>query len=38
VTGVYDLRRPNRALAAIRRAHGATVRQITPWITIVTAD
>ena len=38
VTGVYDLRRPGRALAAIRRAHGATVWQITPWITIVTVD
>ncbi|WP_267433526.1 FecR domain-containing protein [Sphingomonas sp. GM_Shp_1] len=37
VTGVYDLRRPDRALAAIRRAHGATVWQVTPWITIVTA-
>ncbi|WP_236697156.1 FecR family protein [Sphingomonas sp. Leaf257] len=38
VTGVYDLRRSDRALVAIRRAHGATVRHITPWITIVTAD
>ncbi len=38
VTGVYDLRRPDRALAAIRRAHGATVWQVTPWFTIVTAD
>lgn len=38
VTGVYDLRHPDRALDAIRRAHGATVRQITPWITVVTAD
>lgn len=38
VTGVYDLRHTDQALTAMRRAHGVTVRQITPWITIVTAD
>lgn len=38
VTGVYDLHHPDRALAAIRRAHGAAVWQVTPWITVVTAD
>lgn len=38
VTGVYDLRHSDQALAAMRRAHGLTVRQITPWITIVTAN
>ncbi|MET4896651.1 FecR domain-containing protein [Sphingomonadaceae bacterium jetA1] len=38
VTGVYDLRHPDRALAAIQMAHGVTVRQVTPWIIIVTAD
>lgn len=38
VTGVYDLRRTNQALTAMRQAHGVTVRQIIPWITIVTAD
>lgn len=37
VTGVYDLRRPDRALTALRRAHGVTIWQVTPWITIVTA-
>ena len=38
VTGVYDLRHPDRALAAIRQVHGATVWQVTPWVTIVTAS
>lgn len=38
VTGVYDLRRPDRALAAMRRAHGVSVWQVTPWITVVAAD
>lgn len=38
VTGVYDLRDPERALAALRQAHGATTMRITPWITIVTID
>jgi len=38
VTGVYDLRHTDQALTAMRRAHGVTVRQITPWITVVTAD
>lgn len=38
VTGVYDLRHPDHALAALRQAHGATVWQITPWLVIVTAD
>lgn len=38
VTGVYDLRHPDRALAALSRAHGVTVRRTTPWLTIVSID
>ena len=38
VTGVYDLRHSDRALAAMRQAHGLSITQITPWITIVHAD
>lgn len=38
VTGVYDLRDPQRALAALRQAHGATTMTITPWITVVTIN
>jgi transmembrane sensor len=38
VTGVYDLRHTDQALTAMRRAHGVTVRQITPWVSVVTAD
>ncbi len=38
VTGVYDLRDAQRALAALRQAHGATTVTVTPWITVVTVD
>lgn len=38
VTGVYDLRQPDRALAAMRQAHGLAITSLTPWITIVHAD
>ncbi|WP_343525293.1 FecR domain-containing protein [Sphingomonas sp.] len=38
VTGVYDLRQPDRALAAMRQAHGLGIVKITPWITIVRSD
>lgn len=36
VTGVYDLRDPDAALAALGHAHDVTIRQITPWLRIVT--
>ncbi len=35
VTGVYNLSDPVDALRGIARAHGATVRQITPWVLVV---
>lgn len=35
VTGVYTLTDPVEALRAIARAHGATVRQMTPWLLVV---
>lgn len=35
VTGVYNLAEPVEALGAIARAHGATVRRITPWIVVI---
>jgi transmembrane sensor len=35
VTGAYNLVNPVDALRAIARAHGATVREITPWLLIV---
>lgn len=38
VTGVYDLRHPDQALAAMRQSHGLAITRITPWITIVHAD
>ncbi|GAA0746628.1 DUF4880 domain-containing protein [Sphingomonas sp. ABOLD] len=38
VTGVYDLRHPQEALAALAAAHMVRVTQVTPWITIVTSD
>lgn len=38
VTGVYDLRDPGRALAALAAAHGARVRRITPWVMTISAD
>lgn len=37
VTGVYNLADPAEALRAVVRAHGATVRRITPWLLVVTA-
>lgn len=38
VTGVYDLRHPQAALTALAAAHHARVREITPWVMVVTAD
>lgn len=35
VTGVYNLRDPIDALRAIGQAHGARIRQITPWIVVI---
>lgn len=38
VTGVYDLRHPQAALAALAAVHRVRVTRVTPWITIVTSD
>lgn len=38
VTGVYDLRHPQEALAALAAVHRVRVTRVTPWITIVTSD
>ena len=38
VTGLYDLKNPALALAAIARAQNATVRRITPWLLVVSAS
>lgn len=35
VAGVYDLRRPQEALRAVAQAHGAEIRQVTPWVTVI---
>ncbi len=37
VSGIYDLRDPERTLRALGEAHGATVRRISPWLLVVTA-
>lgn len=36
VSGIYDLRDPDRALEALARAHKVTVSQVSPWLRIVT--
>lgn len=38
VTGTYDFRDPKRSLALIVAPYGARIIQITPWLTIVTAE
>lgn len=38
VTGVYNLADPLEALRAIARAHGARVRQITPWLVVISSS
>ena len=38
VTGVYNLADPVDALHAIARAHAATVRQITPWVLVISGS
>lgn len=35
VTGVYNLREPLEAFRALAQAHGATVRQISPWVVVI---
>jgi transmembrane sensor len=34
-TGVYKLGDPAKALRAVASAHGATVRQISPWLVVL---
>jgi transmembrane sensor len=36
VTGIYDLRHPQATLTALAASHDATVRQLSPWLLIVT--
>jgi transmembrane sensor len=38
VTGVYDLRHPKAALTSLAEVHDLKLRQISPWITVVSAD
>ncbi|WP_203426942.1 FecR family protein [Sinorhizobium sp. BG8] len=35
ITGVYDLRNPADAVSAIAQTYGARVRQISPWIMVI---
>lgn len=35
VTGAYDPRDPAKALTLLLSAHGGTVRQVTPWVLLV---
>ncbi|MFB8342895.1 FecR family protein [Brucella cytisi] len=37
ITGVYDLRKPVDALRAAVQVHGANVRQISPWMAVVSS-
>ncbi len=38
VTGIYDLRDTAGAMAALTRAHGGRVTQVTPWLLILSDD
>lgn len=38
VTGVYNLSVPMVALHAVASAHGATVREIGPWLVVISRD
>lgn len=38
VTGVYNLSDPAIALRAVASAHGATVRQISPWLVVISRN
>lgn len=35
VTGVYDARQPERVLHALARSHHLRIRNLTPWITVI---
>lgn len=37
VTGAYNLNDPEDALRGMARAHGATVRRITPWLLVMSS-
>lgn len=38
VSGLYDLRDPVDTLTTLAGQHGGRIRQITPWLLVVTAD
>lgn len=38
VTGLYDLDDPVQTLRAVAMTHGATVRQISPWLLVLSRD
>ncbi|MEE4450553.1 FecR family protein [Novosphingobium resinovorum] len=38
VTGAYDARQSDRVLLALAKSHDMSVRKLTPWITLITAD
>jgi len=38
ITGAYNLTDPEHALRGMARAHGATVRRITPWLLVMSAS
>jgi len=38
ITGAYNLADPEHALRGMARAHGATVRRITPWLLVMSAS
>jgi transmembrane sensor len=38
ITGAYNLGDPEEALRAMARVHGARVRQITPWMIVISAN
>jgi transmembrane sensor len=38
VSGIYDLHDPVKTLRDLAASHGATMRQISPWVLIVTAN
>lgn len=38
VTGVFDLRDPVRALSTVVRPHEGQVREITPWLVLISSS
>lgn len=38
VTGVYDTRQPEHVLQALAKSHDMRMRNVTPWVTVITAD